>query len=240
MLCLLVIRHVLPNVQPVVPKIRLALLQHIMSALYQLATTQAIVLVLRGVSKMKFNVVKIVFLSVFILMNCMYSQEKNSSPPALVLLYNSISSSSTSTSSSSVTLCENIKTFNFSTGVPSCWTSSWVSTTSFCPSSGTTPCLVSSSIGNNSFVNAQFRATTGSGSITFSRRVSSETTFDLCSFKIDGVSPSSEGSGVAGTFDTSYSYSVSAGTHTFLWTYTKDSSTSGGSDQCAIDNVVIP
>jgi hypothetical protein len=101
-------------------------------------------------------------------------------------------------------------------------------------------CLISSAIGNGKFVNAQFKAVTNSGNITFNRRVSSESGYDFCKFSIDGVTPTSESNGVSGTLDRSNSFAVTAGTHTFLWTYTKDNYDAFGTDQCAIDNVVIP
>ena len=170
--------------------------------------------------------------------NCMYYQKKNYTNPALVLLVNSNYLLTSSNASTSLSSCDSTKSYNFNTGIPECWTSSWPTSTVFCPTGGDSLCLATPALGNSSFVNTQFKATTNSGTFSFRRKVSSESGFDFCSFKIDGTSQ--EGSGVSGTADSLVSFTISAGAHTFLWTYSKDSSTASGSDQCAIDNVIIP
>ena len=134
-------------------------------------------------------------------------------------------------------------TFDFDDGsLPSIFTGSWYidSTASNCYLS-TGSCLRSNLISHSSSTSISATVTVSSGNISFMRKVSSESGFDDCQFKIDGLAPSGEGSGVSGIISwTSYSYYVSAGEHTFTWTYAKDSSVSSGSDACWIDNVSFP
>jgi len=76
-----------------------------------------------------------------------------------------------------------------------------------------------------------------SGPITFWRRVSSEATYDFLRFMIDGVEQGSWSGEVAWS---QLSYNVTAGTHTFMWKYTKDISIASGSDAAWIDDIVFP
>ncbi len=74
-------------------------------------------------------------------------------------------------------------------------------------------------------------------SISFYRKVSSEATYDFLQFfidtdKIDEWSGNMDWSRVV--------YPVTAGNHTFLWTYVKDYMAAGGSDAAWIDYVVFP
>jgi hypothetical protein len=235
--CLLPLRLV----QQAVPHAAVELLAHRLHTFFvQLHNriTQPMQHAIRGANDMIDRNYNFIILIVLFFSNCMYYQKKNSTNPALVLLINYNNLLSTSTTSTSISSCDSTKSYNFNSGIPDCWTSSWPTTTSFCPTGGDSLCLATPTIANSSFINAQFKATTNSGSITFQRRVSSESGFDFCSFKVDGVSQ--EGNGASGTTDGLVSFSISAGTHTFLWTYSKDSSTSSGSDRCAIDNVTIP
>ncbi|MDF1544989.1 MAG: M14 family zinc carboxypeptidase [bacterium] len=75
------------------------------------------------------------------------------------------------------------------------------------------------------------------GNISFYYKVSSESGWDFLKFYIDGVLKN-EWSGSAGWLQATYP--VSAGTHTFMWRYTKDSNTSSGSDAAWIDYIVFP
>ncbi len=62
-----------------------------------------------------------------------------------------------------------------------------------------------------------------------------ENLFDVCTFKIDGTVMFSYGANVTGW--NSYTFPISAGDHTFTWTYSKDSSTDPTGDYFAIDNI---
>jgi len=76
-----------------------------------------------------------------------------------------------------------------------------------------------------------------SGNITFYRKVSSESRFDYLKFYIDGV----EKDKWSGEEDwTAMSFPVTAGTRTFEWTYSKDSSVSDHGDTAWIDDIVFP
>jgi len=75
------------------------------------------------------------------------------------------------------------------------------------------------------------------GDITFYRKVSSESGYDYLKFYIDGV----ENGEWSGTEDwAEVSFPVTAGTRTFEWTYSKDSSNSDGDDTAWIDDIVFP
>ncbi|MDD5165720.1 MAG: hypothetical protein PHG25_04285, partial [Candidatus Pacebacteria bacterium] len=72
--------------------------------------------------------------------------------------------------------------------------------------------------------------------ISFYYKVSSEYTFDILQFAIDGT-PQSDFSGEVDW--TKYSQSISSGAHTLTWTYSKDSGAAVGLDSAWIDNVII-
>jgi hypothetical protein len=74
-------------------------------------------------------------------------------------------------------------------------------------------------------------------SLSFFRKVSSEDSYDYLNFYIDDVKVG-EWSGEKGW--ERFSYSVSAGSHTFKWEYSKDYSYANGSDCAWIDYVVLP
>jgi hypothetical protein len=75
------------------------------------------------------------------------------------------------------------------------------------------------------------------GNITFCRKVSSESGFDVLKFYIDGV----EQGKWSGREDwTEVSFPVMEGTRTFEWTYSKDDSVSEGDDTAWIDDIVFP
>lgn len=83
----------------------------------------------------------------------------------------------------------------------------------------------------------QFAGTlTANGTISFAVTTSTESGYDELTFYIDGVSQT-VWSGL--TPYTTVSYPVTAGAHTFTWTYLKDSSFDSGLDRVAIDDVLI-
>ena len=79
--------------------------------------------------------------------------------------------------------------------------------------------------------------TTGSGDVSFARRVSSEPYYDYLDFFIDGTLVDFWSGDVPFT---TVSFPVEAGTHTFSWTYWKDYSISTGLDTALLDDVVFP
>jgi hypothetical protein len=79
--------------------------------------------------------------------------------------------------------------------------------------------------------------TTGAGAISFWYRISSESGYDFLEFSIDGGPALGSWSGEHGWVQVFYR--ITAGTHTFTWTYTKDSSVSDGADAAWIDDVTI-
>lgn len=78
---------------------------------------------------------------------------------------------------------------------------------------------------------------TGDGDITFYRKVSSENNYDYLRFYIDGAQMEQWSGTVAWG---QVSYPVTAGEHTFKWTYSKDFTVSSGSDCAWIDYIVFP
>ncbi|MBI5233424.1 MAG: hypothetical protein HY880_03640 [Deltaproteobacteria bacterium] len=77
---------------------------------------------------------------------------------------------------------------------------------------------------------------TGPGTLTFYWKVSSESSFDYLRFYIDGTEQTSITGEVSWQQKT---YSISSGTHTLKWAYTKDSSVSMGSDAGWLDYVTF-
>lgn len=78
---------------------------------------------------------------------------------------------------------------------------------------------------------------TENGNISFYQKVSSESGYDYLRFFIDGVQQAQwSGSGDW----TLQSYPVTAGSHTFLWRYLKDTSVSSGGDCAWIDHITFP
>jgi hypothetical protein len=74
-------------------------------------------------------------------------------------------------------------------------------------------------------------------SISFWFKVSSESGYDYLSFYVDNVMKE-QWSGEVGWQRAAYA--VTAGTHTFKWTYSKDVSVVGGSDCAWVDFIVLP
>ena len=77
---------------------------------------------------------------------------------------------------------------------------------------------------------------TNPGKISFSYRISSEGNYDKGYFSIDNVTKINAISGVS---NNTFTENVAAGTHTFKWWYTKDSSVNSNEDAFFIDNIVI-
>lgn len=73
--------------------------------------------------------------------------------------------------------------------------------------------------------------------ITFYYKVSSESDYDYLRFYIDGSQKNSWSGEVGWTEAT---YAVTAGTHIFKWTYSKDGNTSDGSDCGWVDYITFP
>lgn len=73
--------------------------------------------------------------------------------------------------------------------------------------------------------------------ISFARKVSSEAGYDFLKFSIDGTEKAS----YSGEENWSVvNFPVTAGNHTFTWTYSKDQSVSEGSDAGYIDDIIFP
>lgn len=79
---------------------------------------------------------------------------------------------------------------------------------------------------------------TGAGMISFWWNVSSQSGGDYLRFYIDGVEQTGSISGTAGTWAQKTFTVATVGAHTFKWSYTKNSSTSSGSDCGWVDEVV--
>lgn len=78
--------------------------------------------------------------------------------------------------------------------------------------------------------------TTGMDTISFARKVSSETNYDYLRFYIDDTIQSSWSGSLNWEIQ---AYPITDGEHTFKWAYTKDYSVSSGSDCGWIDNIQI-
>ena len=76
----------------------------------------------------------------------------------------------------------------------------------------------------------------GGATLSFYYNVSSESGYDYLRFYIDGIQQN-QWSGVIGW--TQQSYILAAGSRTLRWEYSKDSSSSAGTDSAYIDNVTI-
>ncbi len=75
------------------------------------------------------------------------------------------------------------------------------------------------------------------GEISFFKKVSSENNYDKLYFYIDNQEKGNWSGDVAWSQE---SYPVTAGTHTFKWTYQKDYSVSSGSDCAWVDDIQFP
>ena len=99
-------------------------------------------------------------------------------------------------------------------------------------------CVKSGNIGNNAITTLILTHEAGTDdSLSFYYKVSTEDGYDKLHFYIDNQ----EKNNWSGNVDwTKASYPVTAGRHTYKWTYTKDQYTTGGSDCVWIDFVGLP
>jgi hypothetical protein len=98
--------------------------------------------------------------------------------------------------------------------------------------------LKSGAIGNSQRADVEVTAATQAGTVSFARRVNSESNFDFLRFYLDGVLQG-EWSGAIDWSVVSYPV-AGAGVHTFRWSYQKDESVAGGLDAAWIDAVALP
>ena len=111
----------------------------------------------------------------------------------------------------------------------------WFIDESVSSDSGTSGCARSGRIGDNGSTTLKTDVV-GSGRISFDMLVSSEDSYDVVRFYIDG-SEKTQMSG--GRSWQSFGFDVSGdGTHEIKWVYSKDGSVSNGSDCAWVDNVV--
>jgi hypothetical protein len=75
------------------------------------------------------------------------------------------------------------------------------------------------------------------GEISFYKKVSSEASYDFLKFYIDGIQKD-QWAGEDGW--SMVSFPITAGLHTFRWSYEKDFSVSTGSDCAWVDNIILP
>ena len=74
------------------------------------------------------------------------------------------------------------------------------------------------------------------GTLSFDYKYGSEESFDKCYFKVDG----NEWLNVSGSGNwRTFSRELSAGSHSLIWSYTKDGSSADNGDFFAVDNIVI-
>ncbi len=96
----------------------------------------------------------------------------------------------------------------------------------------------SGAIGNNASTTLSFQMNvSANGNISFFKKVSSESGYDFLTFYIDGAQQAQWSGEVDWSFQ---SYPVTSGTHTFSWTYSKDTNTTGGSDCAWLDHITFP
>lgn len=123
---------------------------------------------------------------------------------------------------------------DFETGVPDGWTND--ATYPWVQENG---CLKSGNAGvasSSSTLQATYNFATN-GTISFRYRISSESGYDKGYFEVDG---SAKINGISGNGSwTSCTYDVTAGSHTFKWYYSKDSSVDKNDDVFYIDDIVI-
>ncbi len=97
-------------------------------------------------------------------------------------------------------------------------------------------CVIPGNAGQNSTTSDLTLQLTGPCAVSFMAKVSSENNWDWGRFLIDGTQQMQ----ISGTQDwTAYNYTVTEGTHTLVWRYYKDSSTSSNDDLFYVDNIVI-
>lgn len=127
-------------------------------------------------------------------------------------------------------------------GIPAGWVqpggsnASWVVAAD--SSYGGSTSLKSGIIGNSQKSDIAYTAIfTGGGTVSFARKVSSELNYDYLEFYIDGVLQNTWSGEVPWSV---VSFTITAGSHTLMWRYIKDSSVISGSDSAWIDSVTLP
>jgi hypothetical protein len=101
---------------------------------------------------------------------------------------------------------------------------------------GTYAARTRNSLGNNQVSTLSYTSTLSTdGKISFAVRTSTES-YDKLKFYIDGAE---KGVWSGETAYTIVTFNLLSGSHTFTWTYSKDSSVSSGDDRVAIDDVKI-
>jgi|GEM_PF-1331178 len=78
---------------------------------------------------------------------------------------------------------------------------------------------------------------TAAGTVSFFRKVSSETDYDYLKFFIDDLQ---QGQWAGSLGWEEVNFPVTAGLHTFKWSYVKDANTIGGSDRAWVDYILFP
>ena len=99
-------------------------------------------------------------------------------------------------------------------------------------------CSHSGAIGNSASSDMSISLTFSSGGVvSFYRKVSSEANYDYLKFYIDNVS---QGQWAGEAAWGEVNYSVTAGTHTMKWSYSKDAGCVSGSDCAWVDYIIFP
>lgn len=99
-------------------------------------------------------------------------------------------------------------------------------------------CVQSAGIGHGEQSSLELEYEVGtSGTLSFFKRVSSESNYDYLRFFIDGVEQDSWSGEEAWSME---EYEVTEGLHTFKWEYDKDGSVSSGSDAAWVDYIIFP
>lgn len=105
--------------------------------------------------------------------------------------------------------------------------------------------LVSGKTGDGSASKIEYRSNFEAGTMSFFIKVSSEKNYDFAHFYIDGVKQKLDSEsttpGISGNSTWIYeSFIVSAGWHTYCWSYEKDDAYKSGEDSVWIDGVTFP
>ncbi|MBK9358777.1 MAG: M28 family peptidase [Bacteroidales bacterium] len=99
-------------------------------------------------------------------------------------------------------------------------------------------CSKSGSIGHSQNTDMSLELNlTSAGAVSFFRKVSSESGYDYLRFYIDNVQQGQWSGTVAWS---EVNYAVTAGLHTFKWSYSKDGSAVAGSDCAWVDYIIFP
>ena len=99
-------------------------------------------------------------------------------------------------------------------------------------------CAIPGNAGVNSSSSDLTFVVTGPGTVSFMAKVSSESGYDYGRFLIDG-SQKVNISGTQAQVWTAYEFELTAGTHTLIWRYYKDSSGQNGSDLFYVDDINV-